>query len=484
MKSHVGEDAMPAAKKSANLELPDDAVLAQTRILWSLGDWNAVAAFSSADNNLTNDELALYIAAAWYQLGQADNASQLLKKLTLSKTHKELAAKLLVSGVFNALAKASACSFEHEAAEQHFSTALSCALPHPVSKTLLNARATEQMAQLGLPRLADNIAPIQFNADTEYHLTKASLFFAHEAAIQVALAEYNQQHEQYDQAIVHWQNVSSQLNTETPQLYYDRLKEAYKAVKGFPSGTVAQESLTGDTDKHQLLAEIHKKLQPQFYFEIGVQTGKSLALAQCEAIGVDPMPLLSHELGAKAKVITASSDAFFARQGDVLLRKPIDLCFIDGMHLFEYVLRDFINVERYAKAHTLIVIDDIYPGHPDQAKRDRCTRAWTGDVWKLTAVLQRYRPDLFIQTVDAYPTGLMLITALDPNNNVLSDNYQAILQQYSVDTPVPDSVIKREGAVSGKSTLISQITAVLHNAKQHTVAPQEIKQELVQLVAH
>ena len=51
----------------------------------------------------------------------------------------------------------------------------------------------------------------------------------------------------------------------------------------------------------------------------------------------------------------------------------LDLAFIDGMHLFEYALRDFINVERFADWSSVIVFDDMLPRNVDEAARDRHT---------------------------------------------------------------------------------------------------------------
>ena len=41
--------------------------------------------------------------------------------------------------------------------------------------------------------------------------------------------------------------------------------------------------------------------------------------------------------------------------------KTLDLAFIDGMHHFEFALRDFINVEKYCSADSIILIHDVYP---------------------------------------------------------------------------------------------------------------------------
>lgn len=473
---------MTLAIKSNVPEEQQTYCLAQAYMLWCLGDWSTLKKLSSKITAESEPELILYIIAAQYQLGNFDEAKQLLHSLQLDRQNKVIAAKLLISGVFNSLAKANACAFNHNAAEQNFNVALTCALPQTISQALINARATEQLAQLGLPHLVDNKKLSSFKPDALHHFTKSSQYFSHEPSLQVALAEFHQLNQQYDHAIVHWQNVSGLLNAETPQNFYDRLKDAYKSVKSFPQGNTEQEALRGDIDKHRLLAEIHKHLQPEFYFEIGVQTGKSLALAKCEAMGIDPMPILSFELPTAAKVITSSSDNFFKKQSDLLLKKSVDLCFIDGMHLFEYALRDFINVEKYSQPHSLIVIDDIFPGHPDQAKRERRTRAWTGDVWKLKEALEKYRPDLFILAIDAYPTGLLLISALDANNTTLTDTYQSILGSYTDEMPVPERINNREGAISGSSEVIFKIINSLRLARQHQTESKNIKSALNQLI--
>ncbi len=472
---------MKSAMESSTLQ-KNELKRADAHLLWCLGDWTTLDSYASSLETTTQPELGLYIAAAQYQLGKIEQAEILLKSLELDKEQKKTAAELLISGVYNSIGKAHACAFNHEHAALLFTRALDCALPKTMSNALRNPRSIEQYSQLGIPQLADNIQSCEFTPDAEEYFLKSEKYFKNEPAQQIALAELYQQNEHYEKAIIYWQNVSGLLNVETPQLYYDRLKDAYKSVKGFPQGSTEQETLSGDTDKHHLLNKIHEQLQPEFYFEIGVQMGKSLALAKCEALGVDPMPMVAQILPTTAKVITSSSDTFFMQQSDLLLHKSIDFSFIDGMHLFEYALRDFINVEKYAQPYSLVVIDDIFPGHPDQAKRERNTRAWTGDVWKVKETLEKYRPDLFILAVDAYPTGLLLISALDPNSTILTDNYQTILNEYSADIPVPDEIMLRKGAISGSSEVIDKVIGALKLIKHQQTDTSTLKNTLRQLV--
>ncbi len=127
---------------------------------------------------------------------------------------------------------------------------------------------------------------------------------------------------------------------------------------------------------------------------------------------------------------------------------PVDLAFIDGMHWFEFALRDFLNIERRSHAATVVVFDDVFPAHPWQAERDRRTRVWTGDIWKIAACLRKYRPDLVLIPCDTWPTGMLLVLGLDAANETLSRNYERLVQEFVErdDPMVPTEVIARAGA--------------------------------------
>jgi len=162
-------------------------------------------------------------------------------------------------------------------------------------------------------------------------------------------------------------------------------------------------------------AWLHRWLQPALYLEIGVDQGVSLACASGPAIGVDPRPelKLKAELPPTAHIVPSSSDAFFATQADALLHPAPELAFIDGMHLFEFALRDLLHTETHMAPWGLIVIDDIFPCHSVQAHRRRRSSSWTGDVWKLLPILRQIRPDLTLLCLNAHTTGLLLIAGLD-----------------------------------------------------------------------
>ncbi len=183
-----------------------------------------------------------------------------------------------------------------------------------------------------------------------------------------------------------------------------------------------------------LLARIHAHLRPRTYVEIGVETGQSLCLVQqaTQAIGIDPNPQLRYALPPGARVFSETSDDFFAKHDlrALLGGLPVDLAFIDGMHHFEYALRDFINLERCCAPGSTILADDCFPHDRRTAQRKRVTTFWSGDVWKLVVLLKKYRPDLAIHVVAAPPTGLCIIRKLDPASTVLADNLARIIEEF------------------------------------------------------
>ena len=222
-----------------------------------------------------------------------------------------------------------------------------------------------------------------------------------------------------------------------------------------------EETLRGARPYLDVLAWLHEALAPRRYFEIGVRGGESLRLARCPALGVDPAPALLAPPADTHRVLPMSSDDFFAFDAAEALATPPDFAFIDGLHLFEQVLRDFMNVERHAAPGTLVAIDDIYPNHPAQAERTRRTRAWTGDVWKLHALLAEQRPDLVLLPLDTWPTGLLLVAGLDPANRVLWDGYNPLVRRYAALDAPPPAVLARTGALSPDDPRIAALAATL-----------------------
>jgi hypothetical protein len=160
------------------------------------------------------------------------------------------------------------------------------------------------------------------------------------------------------------------------------------------------------------------------------------------------------------------------------------MAFIDGMHLAEFALRDFEAVERHSHWASVVVFDDILPRKPIEAARDRRTRAWTGDVFKILRVLDRIRPDLICLRVGTRPTGLLVVLGLDPESRVLKERYDEIVARTVVPDPqrVPAAVLQRRGVLEPEAVLGSSLWSFLRDARASGMEREEGVRELRRIV--
>ena len=190
----------------------------------------------------------------------------------------------------------------------------------------------------------------------------------------------------------------------------------------------------------QVLRTLHEVLQPRTYLEIGSFTGESLALSDCASLAVDP-EFAFEDIAIVRRIVSKpcmllyrlTSDRFFQRHDPAaLLGDKVQLAFLDGMHRCEFLLRDFINTERHCARNSIIALHDCVPVEEPMTDRFYLARPpvephrqhwWAGDVWRTARLLRRMRPDLSFTTLDAPPTGLVLITNLDPGSTALMDRY-------------------------------------------------------------
>jgi hypothetical protein len=199
------------------------------------------------------------------------------------------------------------------------------------------------------------------------------------------------------------------------------------------------------------LDRFYTVLKPETVIEIGVFDGQSIARVRPPtlAIGIDPNPRLAYSLTAETHIFTETSDVFFARHGpDALLAgRRLGVGFIDGLHLYEQALRDFINLERYCGPRSVILFHDTIPLDEATQSRARDTKFHTGDVWKVVPCLKHYRPDLDVFTIAAPWTGLTVVTGLDPTSRVLEDNYDEAVARF-IDAPFADIQDRLDSALN------------------------------------
>ncbi|MCX7288045.1 MAG: hypothetical protein NTW20_10945 [Rhodobacterales bacterium] len=201
-----------------------------------------------------------------------------------------------------------------------------------------------------------------------------------------------------------------------------QVASGFRAAAGMPYGLFFQ--------------ELHARVAFDWYMEIGCRSGRIFALAPGKTIAVDPFFQVERNvIGAKPAlhIFQQTSDDFF---GEGFLQRNgirLSVSFLDGLHLVEYLLRDFMNTEAQSRPEGVILMHDCSPYDHEMTVRDYTGmdgKAWTGDVWKLLPILQDYRPDLKVQVFDCATTGLVAVTNLDPANRVLHDRYDEIVQRF------------------------------------------------------
>ena len=192
-------------------------------------------------------------------------------------------------------------------------------------------------------------------------------------------------------------------------------------------------------DGHYLdfLKALHQNIY-KGYFEIGSRTGDSLALSQSPSIAIDPFFQLKKDpIGKKdfCLIFQETSDSFFENTLPKFSNLNCQLAFIDGMHLFEFALRDFINLAKISSKEALFLFHDAIPWSYQMTTRDNKAlgrnEAWTGDIWKLIPILMDIGMEENIKLLTSAPSGLLAI--LNPGKKIidkLEESYDTICSNW------------------------------------------------------
>lgn len=246
--------------------------------------------------------------------------------------------------------------------------------------------------------------------------------------------------------------------------------------------------MVGEMSYREFLERLHRALRPATYLEIGVAGGYSLTLARARSIGIDPEFSITAPIDGTVTLFRTTSDEYFARPEPLapFSGAPVDLAFLDGMHLVEFALRDFIHVERASRPSSVVVFDGVFPSTTEDAARNGGAPAGTGDVYKIVEVLRQYRPDLTLSLVDVEPTGLLLVTGLDPGSPVLTDRYDEISEKYVVNDPqdVPPAILGREGALAPDALLGSPVWGALRRGRRPWANAWHVRSEMTEALQH
>ena len=179
-------------------------------------------------------------------------------------------------------------------------------------------------------------------------------------------------------------------------------------------------------ERKQLIQDIINQKQYITYLEIGVFAGGVFFPVKAKRkIAVDPeftfgkfkrtKKILKNLSNINASYFEMSSDEFFEQHASELFRsKPIDLCLVDGMHEYEYALRDVENTLNYLQDDGAIIMHDCNPATAGNAisfkewKDKNYEGNWNGDVWKTILHLRSLRKDITVFVLDVdYGLGIV-----------------------------------------------------------------------------
>jgi hypothetical protein len=165
------------------------------------------------------------------------------------------------------------------------------------------------------------------------------------------------------------------------------------------------------------------------YLEIGVYVGRNFFQIRAkDKVAVDPAFYYSwfkrikksfsksNFTNASSKSYKLKSDEFFTSVAPAMYKaKDLDICLVDGMHEYDYALRDVENALQYLQKNGVIVMHDCNPqtaeaavSFQDWKKRDYYG-FWNGDVWKSILHLRSTRNDINVFVLDT-DHGLGVVT--------------------------------------------------------------------------
>jgi NCAIR mutase (PurE)-related protein len=119
---------------------------------WQFGDWASLAAINrdTLQHHPDRAKLVLLVAAGHQALGNAAEARHCTRLALEWGCSKKLVSQILIAGVHNTLGRAAAISGQGPRALKHFQASIATGTPASDIRLLTQARAGEQLKQLGL----------------------------------------------------------------------------------------------------------------------------------------------------------------------------------------------------------------------------------------------------------------------------------------------------------------------------------------------
>ena len=158
--------------------------------------------------------------------------------------------------------------------------------------------------------------------------------------------------------------------------------------------------------RYDIINKIIIKRNYTSYLEIGCFKDETFNQINIKKkIGVDPVS------GGNLRM---TSDQFFREN-----KEKFDLIFIDGLHVYEQVIKDIFNSIKVLKENGIILVHDCLPRKLWYQTPMRMSDTWNGDVWKAIVECRT------LENIDTYTCladeGIGVIK-VQKNNNLLNLN--------------------------------------------------------------
>ena len=156
--------------------------------------------------------------------------------------------------------------------------------------------------------------------------------------------------------------------------------------------------------RYDIINKIIIKKNYTSYLEIGCFKDETFNQINIKKkVGVDP---------ASGGNLRMTSDQFFKDN-----KEKFDLIFIDGLHVYEQVIKDIFNSIKVLKENGIILVHDCLPRKLWYQTPTRMSDTWNGDVWKAIVECRT------LENIDTYTCladeGIGVIK-LQKNNNPLN----------------------------------------------------------------
>lgn len=130
--------------------------------------------------------------------------------------------------------------------------------------------------------------------------------------------------------------------------------------------------------RYDVINKVIELIWARSYLEIWIQQAICFNAVKCEnKVGVDP------HTEKREWVILKTSDEFFETN-----TQKFDVVFIDGLHTYEQVKKDFFNSMLCLNKWWVVIFHDMNPSTEERAKSFADGWLWNGDCYKLAIELR------------------------------------------------------------------------------------------------